>query len=220
MPRLPRCPPAGLVHVYLLVPASVQGPGVKLVCTQAGPRPGAAPLALRAGLLTWHLPDGPLHAQLLDSHRHLAEEVAGSGSLAQRRSRSGSGKWAQQVAAAAAAAATAGAGMARAELLAERCQQALAVCHFDRALAAAQQLGDAGLLREVAVAALQFLEVPAAMAAYEVAGDSEALEQLRPLAGLEDGNLLAGRVVALTGGARWRGVLEGLEDAVVACGLH
>lgn len=198
------------MHVYLLVPCSVQGPGIKLISTQAGPRPGAAPLALRAGLLTWHLPDGPLHAQLLDSHRHLAEEAGAVGSPAQRRSRSGSGKWAQQVAAAAAAAAASSAGMPREELLTARCQEALALCHFERALAAAQQLGEPGLLREVALDALQFLEVPAAMAAYEAAGDGEALEQLRPLVGLEDGNLLAGQVVALTGGAWVAGVCRSL----------
>lgn len=193
----PPTPPtrAGTVHVYCHVPSSVQGPGVKLVGTQAAPR-GAAPLALHRGLLTWHTREGPLQAQLLDTHRHLAEPSNSRGP-----SRACSGRWQQQLEAATAAATDACAGMGREEHLAARCEQALALGHFGQALAAAKQLGQPGMLREVALAALQFLELPVAVAAYEAAGDEVALAQLRPLLGLEDQNLLAGHITAITGGA-------------------
>lgn len=191
---LPRT--TGTVHVFCHVPASVEGAGLKLVGTQAAPRRGAAPLALRAGMLTWHLPDGSLLPELLATHRHLAE-----GPTKGMRARSGSGKWPQLLAEAGAAAETAAAAMAREERLAAACQQALALCHFEQALAAARELGDPALLREVALAALQFLDLPAAVAAYEAAGDKAALAQLHPLLGEGDAGLVTGRVTALAGGA-------------------
>lgn len=171
--------------MYSHVPASVQGPGLKLVGSEAGP-PGAAPLTLRSGVLTWHLPDGALHRQLLASHTHLAEPAP--------RGRANSGKG--QL-----GAASGGAGIAREELLAARCQQALALGHLPRALDAARALGDARLLRDVALAALQYLDLDVAAAAYEAAGDKAALAQLRPLEAIRhDDNLLAGHLVALAGG--------------------
>ncbi|KAL4434272.1 hypothetical protein ABPG75_000713 [Micractinium tetrahymenae] len=182
----------GSVHVYCHVPASVQGPGLKLVGTQAGP-PGAAPLTLRSGVLTWHLPDGALHHQLLATHTHLAEPPA--------RGRSNSGKGQLAAAWGGAESAAAGAGMSREERLAARCQQALALGHFPRALEAARMLGDPQLLREVALAALQFLEFETALAAYQAAGDDEAVAQLQPLEGMRhDENLLTGHLVAIVGG--------------------
>lgn len=186
---------AGAVHVYCLIPASVQGPGLKLVGTQAAPAAGAVPLALCAGVLTWHLREGPLHSQLLATHQHLAGRPA-----SKPASRTASGKAALHAAAAAAVAAEAALAMSREERLEARCQQALALCHFERALEAASQLGDAELLRQVAASALQFLELPVAIAAYEAAGDAAALAQLRPLLGVEDEQLLAGHIVAITGG--------------------
>lgn len=186
---------AGSVHLYRHIPASVAGPGLKLVATQAAPAAGAALLALHAGVLAWHMPDGGLHPQLLDSHRHLAETPPRG---AQPASRTGSSKWRVQLAAAATS------GLSREERLAARCRQALELCHFERALGAARQLGDAALLREVAAAALQLLELPVAVAAYEAAGDEASLAQLRPLLGKGDEDLVAGQLVALTGGAlRW-----------------
>lgn len=188
--------------MYCVIPASVQGPGVKLVGTHAAPARAAAPLALHAGLLAWHMPSGALHAQLLSTHQHLAAAADGG---SRQAARSGSGTLQAQAQAQAEAAA---AGMSREGRLAAACNQALALCQFDAALAAARQLGDAQLLREVAAASLQFFDLPAAVAAYEVAGDEAALAQLRPLVGERDGNLLAGHIVALTGGE---------FDAVACC---
>lgn len=181
------------MHAYLHIPTSVQGPGLKLVGTQAGPCASAAPLALHDGTLTWHLPSGGLHAHTLATHTHLADAAPATSRSA---SRSCSGKWRAQAQADAAAAA----GLTKEERLAARCRQALALCRFDAAVGAARQLGDAALLREAAAAALQFLELPAAAAAYEAAGDEEALAQLRPLLGEADAALVAGQVIAMTGG--------------------
>ena len=176
------------MHIYCHVPASVQGPGLKLVGTEAGAK-GAVALTLHAGLLTWHLPDGNLHRQLLSTHKHLLD-------AAWRRSTNGAGV---------ALLGGGSSGLSQEERLRARCQQALALCRLPQALETARRLNDAALLKEVALAALQFLEVPTALAAYEAAGDEEALAQLRPLAddpALEsDGSLMAGYLVALTGGA-------------------
>lgn len=182
---------AGTVHLYRHIPASVAGPGLKLVGTQEAPQAGAALLALQDGVLAWHMPDGLLHPQLLESHRHLADTPPCSSRSASRTS---SSKW--QVLLAAAATSRLG----RDERLVARCRQALALCHVGRALEAAKQLGDVALLKEVAAAALQFLELPVAVAAYEAAGDEQSLAQLRPLLGEDDGNFLAGQLTALAGG--------------------
>lgn len=191
-------PPAGVVHVYCHIASSVQGPGLKLVGQQQAPTGGAVPLTLCGGVLAWHLPSGGLHTQLLDTHAHLAEP--GAGSRAGNRSNSGKG---QQLLLQKQQLADTGAGvLGREERLAARCHQALALCHFRQALEAARQLGDPELLREVALTSLQFLEVPTAVAAYEAAGDEEALLQLRPLLGEQDGALLAGRIITITGGAQ------------------
>ena len=207
-PNHPAHPPfAGVVHLYRHIPASVAGPGLKLVASQPALAAGAALLALHAGVLAWHLPCGGLHPQLLDSHRHLAETPPRG---AQPPSRAGSSKWRLQLAAASTS------GLSREERLAARCRQALELCHFERALAAATQLGQPALLREVAAAALQLLELPVAVAAYEAAGDEAALAQLRPLLGEADEDLVAGQLVALTGGAlccgrERNGLLERVE---------
>ena len=180
------------MHVYCHIACSVQGPGLKLVGQQQAPSRGAAPLTLHGGVLAWHLPSGALQTQLLDTHAHLAGPGAGS----KPASRSNSGKGQQQP-----HLSDGGEGvLGREERLAARCQQALALCHFGQALDAARRLGDPQLLREVALTALQFLEVPTAVAAYEAAGDEEALQQLRPLLGMQDGNLLAGHIITITGG--------------------
>ena len=189
------CLPAGVVHLYCLIACSVRGPGLKLVGRQQAPSRGAVPLTLHGGVLAWHLPSGALHSQLLDTHAHLAEPGAGSKSA----SRSSSGKG-QQLLLQPQVSDAGGGVLGREERLAARCHQALALCHFGQALDAARRLGDPRLLREVALTALQFLEVPTAVAAYEAAGDEEALQQLRPLLGMQDGNLLAGRIITITGG--------------------
>lgn len=185
-----------MVNLYRHIPASVAGPGLKLVGTQEAPQAGAALLALQDGVLAWHMPDGSLHPQLLESHRHLADTPPRG---ARTASRTGSSKWQVQLAAAATS------GLSREERLAARCRQALALCHVGRALDAAKQLGDAPLLKEVAAAALQFLDLPVAVAAYEAAGDEQSLSQLRPLLGEQDENFLAGQLTALAGGELGRG---------------
>lgn len=201
------------MHVYRHVPASVQGPGLKLVGAQSGP-PGATPLTLCSGTLTWHLPDGAIRQQLLSTHSHMEEASA------PERSNSGKGQLG-----AAQGGAEGGAGAAHEERLAARCQQALVLGHFPRALDAARALGDAQLLREVALAALQFFELNVAVAAYEAAGDEGALAQLRPLEAMRhDGNLLMGHLVAIAGGeaaaahqlrragpSQWRVALRGRQ---------
>lgn len=185
-----------MVNLYRHIPASVAGPGLKLVGTQEAPQAGAALVALQDGVLAWHMLDGSLHPQLLESHRHLADTPPRG---ARTASRTGSNKWQVQLAAAATS------GLSREERLVARCRQALALCHVGRALDAAKQLGDAPLLKEVAAAALQFLDLPVAVAAYEAAGDKQSLSQLRPLLGEQDENFLAGQLTALAGGELGRG---------------
>lgn len=185
-----------MVHVYCRIACSVHGPGLKLVGRQQAPSRGAAPLTLQGGVLAWHLPSGALQTQLLDTHAHLAEP--GAGSSAASCSNSGKG---QQLLLQTPLTDAGGGVLGREERLAARCQQALALCHFGQALDAARTLGDPQMLQEVALTALQFLDVPTAVAAYEAAGDEEALQQLRPLLGMQDGNLLAGRIIAITLGA-------------------
>ena len=190
------------MSVYHYIPRSVCGPGLSLVGrTTAGPR-GAALVALNGGVLTWHLPNGAVEAQLLPTHQHLfGAPPAGPGSSAGQAEqvlRSGS----------------CGSGElgCNGEALAEaRCQQALALCRFDAALDAARQLGRPALMREVALAALHYFELPLALAAFEAAGDGAAAQQLRPLLDGDaegDANLLAGSVIAMTGGG-WRWVMGG-----------
>jgi WD repeat-containing protein 19 len=186
-----------VIHVYCRIACSVQGPGVKLVGRQQATSRGAVPLTLHGGVLAWHLPSGALQTQLLDTHAQLAGPGAGSNSA----SRSNSGRGQQLLLQPPLSDAASGGVLGREELLAARCQQALALCHFGQALDAARRLGDPQLLQEVALTALQFLDVPTAVAAYEAAGDEEALQQLRPLLGMQDGNLLAGRIITITGGA-------------------
>ena len=190
---------AGLVHVYCHVPHSVQGPGVKLVGTHAGSKE-AVPLALLNGAVTWHLPDGSLDTQLLDTHQHQGEP----GDSPMGRAASSRGRHAQAPAPPPAGWGTPAAGadpnpsrskpMTRQKLLVARCQEALALCHFAAALGAARTLGGPQLLCELALTALQFLELRVAVAAYETAGDEEALAQLRPLLEVQDENLVTGRI--------------------------
>jgi WD repeat-containing protein 19 len=173
--------------VYRHIPASVQGPGVKLVGSQTAVK-GAVPLALLRGVATWHLPSGGLDTQLLATHQGLEEGEAGpDGGTDDALGGGGSGP-------------RPATSTGRRDLLAARCQQAIALCHWQAALRAATALGDPEGLQELALAALQFLEVGVAAAAFEAAGDEEAAAALRPLLGEQDEGLVMGMALALTGG--------------------
>ncbi|GBF91989.1 hypothetical protein Rsub_04713 [Raphidocelis subcapitata] len=159
----------GALLAYMALPPPLAPPGPQLLCRAALPATHA-PLVLLNGVVTCRVRNGALDSITLESHTAL------QGGLPE---------------------AAAGAGVKGS--LSKRFSQALRLQRLDDAWRCALALRAADAWRQLAVAALEALDVGMAAAAYRQLGDAGMVLSLESLAGAEDAALLTGHALVLLG---------------------